>query len=97
MGKSNGPCSERQKQLISLANKGKVLSPDHCEKISIALTGKPKTPEHVANNVASHKEKKRPRPPMSEESRANMSKAAELREAAKKERGYVVSEESRRC
>ena len=33
---------------------------------------------------------------MSEESRANMSKAAELREAAKKERGYVVSEESRR-
>jgi len=52
--------ASRRSRLQPAHNKGKSHSQEHCEKISAALKGYEKTPEHIANFKASVKGREAP-------------------------------------
>jgi len=61
-GKKRGPYKAGTGEKISAAKRGKKLKPfseEHRRRLSEALKGKRKSPEHIKNNVASHKHTKR--------------------------------------
>jgi group I intron endonuclease len=48
---------ERARHLLSIAGTGRVKSPETCAKLSAALRGVPKSPEHIVNAAAARKGK----------------------------------------